>query len=151
MTAEKVEKAIKQAAGALLVDVALFDVYRGAGLPADSRSLAYRLRLQAADRTLSRRRADRGAHQGRRRRRQARGNAALIQTCESGSWLGVMLVDGVGLDDLHRSRHTRGCNGGAQPGTHERLLRGLRSPYLDHDPAHRCRSPRATASRLAIT
>ena len=53
VTAEKVEKAIKQAAGALLVDVALFDVYRGAGLPPDSRSLAYRLRLQALDRTLS--------------------------------------------------------------------------------------------------
>ena len=51
--AEKVEKAIKQAAGALLVDVALFDVYRGPGLPADTRSLAYRLRLQALDRTLS--------------------------------------------------------------------------------------------------
>ena len=53
VTAEKVEKAIKQAAGALLVDAALFDVYRGAGVPADSRSLAYRLRLQALDRTLS--------------------------------------------------------------------------------------------------
>jgi phenylalanyl-tRNA synthetase beta chain len=53
VTAEKVEKAIKQAAGALLVDVSLFDVYRGAGLPADSRSLAYRLRLQALDHTLS--------------------------------------------------------------------------------------------------
>jgi phenylalanyl-tRNA synthetase beta chain len=51
--AEKVEKAIKQAAGALLVDVALFDVYRGPGLPADARSLAYRLRLQALDHTLS--------------------------------------------------------------------------------------------------
>ena len=53
VTAEKVEKAIKQAAGALLVDVALFDVYRGAGVAAGSRSLAYRLRLQALDRTLS--------------------------------------------------------------------------------------------------
>jgi phenylalanyl-tRNA synthetase beta chain len=53
VTAEKVEKAIKQAAGSLLVDVALFDVYRGAGVPPDSRSLAYRLRLQAIDRTLS--------------------------------------------------------------------------------------------------
>jgi phenylalanyl-tRNA synthetase beta chain len=53
VTAEKVEKAIKQSAGALLVDVALFDVYRGAGLPLDTRSLAYRLRLQALDRTLS--------------------------------------------------------------------------------------------------
>jgi phenylalanyl-tRNA synthetase beta chain len=53
VTAEKVEKAIKQAAGSLLVDLALFDVYRGAGLPPDSRSLAYRLRLQALDRTLA--------------------------------------------------------------------------------------------------
>ncbi len=53
VTAEKVEKAIKQAAGSLLVDLALFDVYRGAAVPPDSRSLAYRLRLQAIDRTLS--------------------------------------------------------------------------------------------------
>ncbi len=52
VTAEKVDKAIRQAAGALLVDLALFDVYRGAGVPAGSRSLAYRLRLQALDRTL---------------------------------------------------------------------------------------------------
>ncbi|HEX2783476.1 MAG TPA: phenylalanine--tRNA ligase subunit beta [Ilumatobacteraceae bacterium] len=50
--AEKVEKAIKQAAGALLVELALFDVYRGPGLADDSRSLAYRLRFQALDRTL---------------------------------------------------------------------------------------------------
>lgn len=50
--AEKVEKAIKQAAGSLLVDLALFDVYRGAGVPDSSRSLAYRLRFQALDRTL---------------------------------------------------------------------------------------------------
>ena len=40
-------------AGALLVDLALFDVYRGTGLPSDARSLAYRLRLQALDRTLT--------------------------------------------------------------------------------------------------
>ena len=50
--AETVEKAIKQAAGALLVELALFDVYRGAGVADGSRSLAYRLRLQALDRTL---------------------------------------------------------------------------------------------------
>ncbi len=53
VTAEKVDKAIKQASGALLVDLTLFDVYRGAGVPAGNRSLAYRLRLQALDRTLS--------------------------------------------------------------------------------------------------
>lgn len=51
--AEKVDKAIRQGAGALLVGLELFDVYRGQGVPAGSRSLAYRLRLQAADRTLT--------------------------------------------------------------------------------------------------
>ncbi|MDP9463004.1 MAG: phenylalanine--tRNA ligase subunit beta, partial [Actinomycetota bacterium] len=51
--AEKVDKAIKQAAGTLLVDLALFDVYRGSAVPPGNRSLAYRLRLQALDRTLS--------------------------------------------------------------------------------------------------
>ena len=51
--AEKLERAIRQAAAKLVVDVSLFDVYRGQGVPQGSRSLAYRVRLQAADRTLS--------------------------------------------------------------------------------------------------
>ena len=51
--AEKVERAIRQGAGALLADVELFDVFRGESLGADRRSLAYRLRLQAADRNLT--------------------------------------------------------------------------------------------------
>ena len=51
--AEKVDKAIRQGAGKLLVDSALFDVYRGTGVAAGSRSLAYRLRLQAMDRNLT--------------------------------------------------------------------------------------------------
>ncbi|MET0145572.1 MAG: phenylalanine--tRNA ligase subunit beta [Ilumatobacteraceae bacterium] len=51
--AEKLDKAIRQGAGALLVDLVLFDVYRGAGLGDGRRSLAYRLRLQAADRNLT--------------------------------------------------------------------------------------------------
>jgi len=51
--AEKVDKAIRQSTGGLLVDLALFDVYRGQGVPDGSRSLAYRLRLQAHDRTLT--------------------------------------------------------------------------------------------------
>jgi phenylalanyl-tRNA synthetase beta chain len=51
--AEKLEKAIRQGAGALLVDLDLFDVYRGAGTASGTRSLAYRLRLQASDRTLT--------------------------------------------------------------------------------------------------
>jgi phenylalanyl-tRNA synthetase beta chain len=53
VAAEKVDKAIRQGAGPLLVDLALFDVYRGDRVGADARSLAYRLRLQAMDRTLT--------------------------------------------------------------------------------------------------
>jgi phenylalanyl-tRNA synthetase beta chain len=51
--AEKVDKAIRQGAGGLLVDLELFDVYRGAALGSGRRSLAFRLRLQAADRSLT--------------------------------------------------------------------------------------------------
>jgi phenylalanyl-tRNA synthetase beta chain len=51
--AEKLEKAIRQGAGNLLADVSLFDVYRGKGVDDGARSLAYRLRLQAPDRTLT--------------------------------------------------------------------------------------------------
>ena len=51
--AEKLEKAIRQGAGALLDDIRLFDVYRGDSLGDDRRSLAYRLRLQAPDRNLT--------------------------------------------------------------------------------------------------
>ncbi|MCY7298071.1 MAG: phenylalanine--tRNA ligase subunit beta [Ilumatobacteraceae bacterium] len=53
VAAEKIDKGIRQAAGALLVDLSLFDVYRGTGVPEGTRSLAYRLRLQALDRTLT--------------------------------------------------------------------------------------------------
>lgn len=52
VSAEKVEKAIRQGAGGALIDVALFDTYRGTGVADGSRSLAYRLRLQALDHTL---------------------------------------------------------------------------------------------------
>ena len=44
--------ALRAAAGPLLVDLQLFDTYRGDGVAAGSRSLAWRLRLQAPDRTL---------------------------------------------------------------------------------------------------
>lgn len=52
VTAEKIEKALRQSAGSLLVSLELFDVYR-ADVAAESRSLAFRLRLQASDRTLN--------------------------------------------------------------------------------------------------
>jgi phenylalanyl-tRNA synthetase beta chain len=51
--ADLITRALRQGGGALLVSVELFDVYRGAGLPAGTRSLAYRLRVQADDRTLT--------------------------------------------------------------------------------------------------
>lgn len=48
-----VTKALRQAGGALVIDLALFDIYRGVGVSADARGLAYRFRLQAPDRTLT--------------------------------------------------------------------------------------------------
>jgi phenylalanyl-tRNA synthetase beta chain len=52
VTAQQVQRALRTAAGALVEDVRLFDVYRTeAG--AASRSLAFALRLRAADRTLT--------------------------------------------------------------------------------------------------
>ena len=51
--AEKLEKAIRQGAGKMLVAVELFDVFRGESLGEGRRSLAYRLRLQAPDRNLN--------------------------------------------------------------------------------------------------
>jgi len=52
VTAAAVQRAVKQAAGALGEDVVLFDVFRKAATD-ESRSLAYRVRLRAADRTLT--------------------------------------------------------------------------------------------------
>ncbi len=51
--ASAVDATIRSAAGDLLVRLELFDVYRGEGVAIGARSLAYRLRLQAADRTLA--------------------------------------------------------------------------------------------------
>ena len=48
-----VEGVLRRAGGDLLLGIELFDVYRGDGVPAGSRSLAYRLRLGAADHTLT--------------------------------------------------------------------------------------------------
>ncbi len=45
--------AIRAAASDLLVGLRLFDVYAGEGVAAGRRGLAFRLRFQAADRTLT--------------------------------------------------------------------------------------------------
>jgi phenylalanyl-tRNA synthetase beta chain len=51
--AAQVEATLRRAAGELCESVVLFDVYRGAGLSQGSRSLAYRVRFCALDRTLT--------------------------------------------------------------------------------------------------
>ena len=51
--ATAVRRAVADEAGELLADLELFDVYRGPGIEAGRRSLAFRLRLQAPDRTLT--------------------------------------------------------------------------------------------------
>jgi phenylalanyl-tRNA synthetase beta chain len=53
VAAAAVEATLREAGGDLLVDLRLFDVYRGAALPEGTRSLAYRLRCQSAERTLN--------------------------------------------------------------------------------------------------
>jgi phenylalanyl-tRNA synthetase beta chain len=51
--AAQVAELIRQSGGKLLVDVRLFDVYRGSPIPAGRKSLAYALTFQAPDRTLT--------------------------------------------------------------------------------------------------
>ncbi len=48
-----VERALRDAGGEWLVDLRLFDVYRGAGVALGERSLAYRLRFCSVERTLT--------------------------------------------------------------------------------------------------
>ena len=49
----RAEAIIAQSAGKLLRDVRLFDIYRGVGVPAGKKSLAFTLELRADDRTLT--------------------------------------------------------------------------------------------------
>ena len=53
VTVSQVEKVITAAAGKLLRDVKLFDIYRGIGVPDGKKSLAFSLELRADDRTLT--------------------------------------------------------------------------------------------------
>ena len=49
----ELEQAIREAAGPLLEQVRLFDVYQGGAIPAGRKSMAYTLRYRAPDRTLA--------------------------------------------------------------------------------------------------
>ena len=53
MPAGSVERTLREAGGDELESVGLFDVYRGPSVEGGSRSLAYRLRFCALDRTLT--------------------------------------------------------------------------------------------------
>ncbi len=56
--AERVARVIRGAGAAFLRDLVLFDLYQGSPIPEGKKSLAYRLRLQAPDRTLTDEEAD---------------------------------------------------------------------------------------------
>ncbi len=53
VTVAAVEEVIRGAAGKLLRNVRLFDIYRGTGVPEGKKSLAFSLELRADDRTLT--------------------------------------------------------------------------------------------------
>ena len=53
VAAATLTEALRAAGGSLLVALELFDVFRGGSVPDGSRSLAYRLRLQSSERTLT--------------------------------------------------------------------------------------------------
>ena len=53
VTAARIEELIRDVGGTLLVDVLLFDVYRGVPIPAGKKSMAYSLTFQSRDRTLT--------------------------------------------------------------------------------------------------
>ena len=107
LAAEKVEKAVRQQAGSLLVGLSLFDVYRGKGVPDGSRSLAYRLRLQAPDRTL----ADADVAQV-REKIVAAASARMIVIADVSKWVQVLgrfplpiEVNIFGIINSHCKRH----------------------------------------------
>ena len=45
--------AIKKAAGSLLTNIEVFDVYEGKGIPENKKSIAYSLTFEKSDRTLT--------------------------------------------------------------------------------------------------
>ncbi len=53
LTVRQVEQVISNAAGKLLRNIELFDIYRGVGVPQGKKSMAFSLELRAEDRTLT--------------------------------------------------------------------------------------------------
>jgi phenylalanyl-tRNA synthetase beta chain len=53
LPARQVEDVIRSASGPLMVDLQIFDLFEGAGIPEGMRSVAFRLRFQSRERTLT--------------------------------------------------------------------------------------------------
>ena len=53
VTSKEIELNIKKAAGSLLSNIQVFDVYEGKGIPENKRSIAYSLTFEKSDRTLT--------------------------------------------------------------------------------------------------
>ncbi len=53
LTVAEGEEVITAAAGKLLRNIRLFDIYRGTGVPAGKKSVAFSLELRSDDRTLT--------------------------------------------------------------------------------------------------
>ena len=53
ISSDEIAKAIKKAAGSLLINIEIFDVYEGKNIPEGKRSIAYSLSFGANDRTLT--------------------------------------------------------------------------------------------------
>ncbi len=53
MTSNEAQMAIKKAAGSLLTNIEVFDVYEGKGIPENKKSIAYSLTFEKSDRTLT--------------------------------------------------------------------------------------------------
>ena len=53
ISADEIGKIIKKAAGSLLTNIEIFDVYEGVGIPKEKRSIAYSLSFGTIDRTLT--------------------------------------------------------------------------------------------------
>ena len=53
ISSDEIAKVIKKAAGSLLTNIEIFDVYEGVGIPKSKRSIAYSLSFGTTDRTLT--------------------------------------------------------------------------------------------------
>ena len=158
VAAERLDKAIRQGRATCSSTSTLFDVYRGDRVPDGTRSLAYRLRLQARRPQPHRRRRRRRAARGRGGGDEARGRAAKLTPVSSPT-------DETDLGCPRRDRSRRDARHAVGASTSRRLhLR--RASTVRHarlladgprhgrrgrvDDARRCRSSRRTRAGLPV-